>query len=199
MSTFQKYRIQGIFLGLLMPSLVVAALELPHTFKSGEVISASAMNENFEALREKIEALEGEVEALRASAPAMELRVSKVEEAEALTLEQQSGRASGQWPPVSMGTRQEVPSPGLYQIDFDFTASHPGTANPLRNEVVVYFGESTFRVGATRWSADASHPVHHLNTAFVRIGTPADQTLAFSLAEGTLINAGRVYIRRIGD
>jgi cell division protein FtsB len=88
MSTFQKYRVQGIVLGLLMPSLVVAALELPHTFKSGEVISASEMNENFEALREKIEALEAsqkeleeEVAALRANAPAaVDLSLTKTAE-----------------------------------------------------------------------------------------------------------------------
>lgn len=195
MSTFQKYRVQGIVLGLLMPSLVVAALELPHTFKSGEVISASEMNENFEALREKIEALEEAKQGARA----LELRLSKADTDETIQLVQ--GRFAGAWPAVVEGTEQPVPAPGLYRVDLNLTLQDPNTDNPLSSEVQVKFGTYVVSMYATRWSASASAQVIHNNVAFVWIEDPGTQRISFVTKNaGTTVNTrSRAFIQRLSD
>lgn len=207
MSTFQKYRVQGIVLGLLMPSLVVAALELPHTFKSGEVISASEMNENFEALREKIEALEEsqkeleeEVTALRAAGPrAIELRVSKDGSDDGIALER--GRYAGEWPAIVGGTEQPVPAPGLYRVDLSLILQDPSTDNPLSSEVQIKYGTYVVSVYATRWSETADAQVHHNNVAFVWIEDPGTQRISFVTKNaGTTVNTrSRAFIQRLSD
>ena len=60
-----KFRMQtgwrwlGALGAVFVPALVMAALELPFTFKSGGAIKASEVNANFEALAGKIDALSG--------------------------------------------------------------------------------------------------------------------------------------------
>lgn len=53
-------------LALLVPGLAVAALEIPHSFSEGSVVSAEEMNENFEALATEVNALALQVEQLSA-------------------------------------------------------------------------------------------------------------------------------------
>ncbi len=207
MSTFQKYRIQGIFLGLLMPSLVVAALELPHTFKSGEVISASAMNENFEALREKIEALEEsqkeleeEVAALRENAPAaIDLQLSKVAEENTFGL-RQNIRKTGTWPDL-VGNTQPVPSAGLYRISVEVGIRSPETFNPYSHSLTLSAGDFTVPLFATRWSADPDDIIDHRNNVFVRILDAEAEPISLSstVAGTTTVNIARMSIERIGD
>jgi len=178
-----------------MPSLVVAALELPHTFKSGEVISASEMNENFEALREKIEALEEAKQGARA----LELRLSKADTDETIQLVQ--GRFAGAWPAVVEGTEQPVPAPGLYRVDLNLTLQDPNTDNPLSSEVQVKFGTYVVSMYATRWSASASAQVIHNNVAFVWIEDPGTQRISFVTKNaGTTVNTrSRALIQRLSD
>ncbi|OQX67164.1 MAG: hypothetical protein B6A08_16640 [Sorangiineae bacterium NIC37A_2] len=208
MSTFQKYRVQGIVLGLLMPSLVVAALELPHTFKSGEVISASEMNENFEALREKIEALEAsqkeleeEVAALRANAPAaVDLSLTKTAE-EAIFELRQNVRMTGTWPAVVNGNAQPVPSPGLYRISVEIGVRSPETLNPYTHSLTLTVGTFGLPLYATRWSGSTTDLADHRNTLVVRIEDPANEHIKLSsnTAGTTTSNLARMIIERIGD
>ena len=53
----------GTVLAVCVPALAVAAIQLPHVFKSGDKVSAGEMNENFEALRAKVEELEQRLDA----------------------------------------------------------------------------------------------------------------------------------------
>jgi hypothetical protein len=55
----------GVAGALALPALAVAAVELPHLFVAGDVISAAEMNANFKALTDELEALRGEVDALK--------------------------------------------------------------------------------------------------------------------------------------
>src|SRR6187551_3215285 len=57
----------GMAGALLIPALAVAAVDIPHMFKGGDRVSASEMNQNFEAMAEAIEALEAKVEALEST------------------------------------------------------------------------------------------------------------------------------------
>ena len=41
----------GVGFALALPALAVAALQIPHTFQGGDVISAEQMNENFAAIK----------------------------------------------------------------------------------------------------------------------------------------------------
>lgn len=207
MSTFQKYRVQGIALGLLMPSLVVAALELPHTFKSGEVISASEMNENFEALREKIEALEEsqkeleeEVAKLRANAhAAIDLQLSKEAQVDTFAW-RQTIRKTGDWPDLVDNT-QPVPSPGLYRVSVELGIRSPETFNPFTHLLTLHAGSFTTRLSATRWSADPDDTIEHRNTVFVRILDPAAEPISLSSETPGTVTASlaRISIERIGD
>jgi hypothetical protein len=56
---------------LLVPALAVGALALPHTFKAGTPVSASAMNENFGELADAIDSLVLSVEQLQGKKPGL--------------------------------------------------------------------------------------------------------------------------------
>ncbi len=65
-----KYTLFGIFIAVL--GLWGLAVTLPHTFSSGQVIKASEMNANFNALKNAIGALETEVNSLKAKVATLE-------------------------------------------------------------------------------------------------------------------------------
>lgn len=54
-----QWRVLGVVGAVFVPSLVVAALSLPHTFKAGDPIKADEVNANFEALRARLDTLAG--------------------------------------------------------------------------------------------------------------------------------------------
>lgn len=58
------YTYLGITGALLVPALAVAAIEIPNVFEGGDPVSASEMNQNFEALADALEQLEEKVEKL---------------------------------------------------------------------------------------------------------------------------------------
>ena len=55
----KKWRVLGVVGAVFVPSLVVAALSVPFTFKAGDAIKADEVNANFEALRGRLDALTG--------------------------------------------------------------------------------------------------------------------------------------------
>lgn len=55
----KKWRVLGVLGAVFVPSLVVAALSVPFTFKAGDAIKADEVNANFEALRGRLDALTG--------------------------------------------------------------------------------------------------------------------------------------------
>src|SRR5688500_5030725 len=57
----------GIAGALLVPALAVGAVEIPNLFEGGNPVSASEMNENFEAMADAIDALEAKVETLESA------------------------------------------------------------------------------------------------------------------------------------
>lgn len=61
----------GVGIALLVPALAVGALTLPHTFKAGTPVSASAMNENFRKLAEAIDSMALSLEQLQQKKPAL--------------------------------------------------------------------------------------------------------------------------------
>ena len=64
MKNSKIYTYLGIAGALLVPALAVAAIDIPNVFAGGEPVSASQMNENFEAMADAIDTLETKVEAL---------------------------------------------------------------------------------------------------------------------------------------
>ncbi|HEY6725928.1 MAG TPA: hypothetical protein VI197_17965 [Polyangiaceae bacterium] len=62
MKQSKLYTHLGIAGALLVPALAVAAVEIPNVFEGGDPVSASQMNENFEAMADAIDALEARVE-----------------------------------------------------------------------------------------------------------------------------------------
>ena len=73
---FSRYHLLGIASALSIPALVVA-LDLPHVFQAGDVISAAEVNANFEALRAEVTTLREKVDDLesaqRFGGPAVDL------------------------------------------------------------------------------------------------------------------------------
>jgi hypothetical protein len=61
----------GTGLALLVPALAVGALALPHQFKAGTPVSASAINENFSTLTDAIDSLVTSVEQLQGKKPGL--------------------------------------------------------------------------------------------------------------------------------
>ena len=58
----------GLAAALIVPTLAVAALNIPHIFESGEVISSSEVNANFEAVGDETDTLEARLANLEARA-----------------------------------------------------------------------------------------------------------------------------------
>ncbi len=53
----------GTLGALLVPAVAISALNVPHSFSSGDPISASQMNENFAAIKATVDALEAKASA----------------------------------------------------------------------------------------------------------------------------------------
>ena len=61
MKEVKSWRWLGVAGALIVPTLAVAALQIPNTFSPGDRISASEMNENFAAVKTKVDALEAQL------------------------------------------------------------------------------------------------------------------------------------------
>ncbi len=61
MKEAKSWRWLGVVGALLLPALAVAAVGIPNTFSAGDVISASEMNENFDAVKAKMDELEAKL------------------------------------------------------------------------------------------------------------------------------------------
>jgi hypothetical protein len=59
---------------------VLAAVNLPHTFKAGDPIKSSEVNENFAALKQAVETLQGQVGSLSSQQSTLDGRVSGLEQ-----------------------------------------------------------------------------------------------------------------------
>lgn len=55
----------GIVGAVCIPAATVAALEIPNRFEAGDPVSASSMNENFDAVKAEVEALQTAVDELQ--------------------------------------------------------------------------------------------------------------------------------------
>lgn len=60
-------RFMGLAAALLVPALAAAALNLPHNFMTGEVLTAAKLNDNFNAVKREVEALQTTTTQLGAS------------------------------------------------------------------------------------------------------------------------------------
>lgn len=74
-----KYFFMGVFLALAGYS-VLAAVNLPHTFKAGDPIKSSEVNENFDALKQAVETLQSQVSSLSSQQSTVNNRVSSLEQ-----------------------------------------------------------------------------------------------------------------------
>lgn len=201
---WKKQKALGILLALAAPSLAVAAFELPHVFEAGNVISASEMNANFDALATEIAELKEEIEFLSTNQPqALELQISG-------TISSTAGRFSlshsprfvGSWPAVTSGTAQEVPEPGLYLITIDAGVRVDSTSDPLTYSLRIHLGGGSFLIYSQRWSDEVTHTFQFNNGAFVRITDPATQRIGVSIPgslETTIASGSRLLIQRLGD
>lgn len=52
------HSILGIVGAVCIPAATVAALDIPHTFEPGDPVSASSMNQNFDAVKSEVETLQ---------------------------------------------------------------------------------------------------------------------------------------------
>lgn len=68
----RSYTHLGIAGALLIPTLAVAAVDIPNVFEGGDPVSAAEMNENFDTVAMAVDALETSVGALEARIAALE-------------------------------------------------------------------------------------------------------------------------------
>lgn len=111
-----------------------------------------------------------------------------------------AGQTLGTWPAVASGTRQEVPSAGLYRISVSMFCQFPAVTNPL--SIIAELGIGgvwTQWDRNVRYSANASDHLGHKYEVFVRIATPATEYIEVRLNGATsTINGFALIVEKVG-